>query len=398
MGENRGGYDSEFVERPTDPLQGGECPLCLLVLKEPCLISCCGHKYCRACIELVKRDSKPCPLCNAKDFTFLQERGLERFLKDLDVWCTYRGDGCDWKGKLGSLELHLNINPSPESQLTGCQFVGVNCMYECGEWFEHRHISTHGTCQCLKRPYSCDYCRDYSSTFEDVIKFHYPQCDKYPVDCPNNCREYSFERQELESHLENDCPLVTTDCPFQYAGCDAQITREDMPEHMKDTATHLTLLASVTHSLVKENQALAKENLSMKQNIQALEDKVHKLNLDLICYSEDPGFLIDYHVKHTNDTVFLPAFFTHPHGYKMCVKVHSHGFGDGEGTHVSCLVRGPYDDHLKWPFRGEVTIQIVNQAGDCEYVQEVIPYNDGVPDSVAGRVTSGERSGGLVSS
>ena len=41
-----------------------------------------------------------------------------------------------------------------------------------------------------------------------------------------------------------------------------------------------------------------------------------------------------------------------------------------------------------WPyaFRGEVTIQIVNQAGDCEYVQEVIPYNERAPDSVAGRV------------
>ena len=173
VGENRGGYDCERVERPTDPLQGGECPLCLLVLKEPCLISCCGHKYCRACIELVKRDSKPCPLCNAKDFSFLQERRLERFLKDLDVWCTYRGDGCDWKGKLGSLELHLNINPSSEIQLTGCQFVEVKCVYECGMQLERRHISTHQTEQCMTRPYSCQYCKDYNSTFKEVTEVHY---------------------------------------------------------------------------------------------------------------------------------------------------------------------------------------------------------------------------------
>ena len=56
---------------------------------------------------------------------------------------------------------------------------------------------------------------------------------------------------------------------------------------------------------------------------------------------------------------------------------------------------------ISYAFRGEVTIQIVNQAGDFEYVQEVIPYNDRAPDSVAGRVTIVERGledWGLISS
>ena len=378
VGENRGGYDCEFVERPTDPLQGGECPLCLLVLKEPCLISCCGHKYCRACIELVKRDSKPCPLCNAKDFSFLQERGLERFLKDLDVWCTYRGDGCDWKGKLGSLELHLNINPSSESQLTGCQFVGVKCMYECGDWFERRHISIHQTEQCTERPYSCQYCKDYDSTFVEVTEVHYTDCGDYPVNCPNNCQEQPLKRQKLESHLENGCPLKTIDCPFSHAGCAAQFPRKDMPEHMKDTATHLTLIASVTHSLVKENKQLREE--------------MDKLKVDLHL-----GFPKVYNVKKTDEEVYLPKFYTHHNGYKMCLCVDPNGDGDGEGTHVSIftyLMEGSYDFNLKWPFRGQVTIQIVNQAGDHDHIEKIITYNDQTPDDTAARVTSGERSAG----
>ena len=394
VGENRGGYDCEFVERPTDPLQGGECPLCLLVLKEPCLISCCGHKYCRACIELVKRDSKPCPLCNAKDFSFLQERGLERFLKDLDVWCTYRGDGCDWKGKLGSLELHLNINPSPESQLTGCQFVGVKCMHHCGDWFERRHISIHQTEQCTERPYSCQYCKDYNSTFKNVTEVHYGMCDDYPVNCPNNCQEQPLKRHELESHLENDCPLVTIDCPFSHAGCDAQFPRENMPEHMKDTATHLTLLASVTHSLVKQNQALVRENRQFKEKLETTEEEVGKLKVAMTKYS---GFPKVYHVKKTDNEVSLPGFYTHENGYKMCVNVDANGCGDAKGTHVSIftyLMKGSYDNHLKWPFRGVVTIQIVNQAGDHNHIEKTIPYDDLTPDGNAGRVTSGERSPG----
>ena len=164
-----GGYDCDFVEPPPEAIQA-ECPVCLQVLREPCLISCCGHKFCRECIERVKKDRKPCPLCGKQDFTFMRELGLERSLKGLEVWCSYKKEGCEWRGKLGKLEEHLNQDPSPESQLNGCEFVVVECMYyKCGEWFQRRHIATHQNEQCKKRPYSCDYCRDYASTFEDVI-------------------------------------------------------------------------------------------------------------------------------------------------------------------------------------------------------------------------------------
>ena len=220
--EDEGGYDCEFVERSPNAFQGGECPVCFLVLKEPCLISCCGHKFCRVCIERVEKDTKPCPLCNEPNFNFMQDRELERNIKDSDVSCYYKKVGCEWRGKLRGYEQHLNKNPSSGSQVIGCQFVEVECMYECGEWVQRQLITTHQTQQCKMRPYSCDYCRDYSSTFEEVITFHYPQCGKYPVDCPNKCRECPFERQELATHLKEECPLTLVNCSFQY--CDVQNT------------------------------------------------------------------------------------------------------------------------------------------------------------------------------
>ena len=519
--ENRGGYDCEFVERPSDTAQSGECPVCLLVLKEPCLTSCCGHKYCRVCIECVKKDTKPCPLCNEPDFSFMQERALERYLRDLDVLCCYKKVGCEWMGKLGKYEQHSNKTPSPESQVIGCQFVEVECMYECGEWFQRQHITTHQTQQCKKRPYSCDYCRDYSSTFEEVNKIHYPQCNKYPVDCPNKCREYPFERQELATHLKDECPLTLVNCPFYYAGCDVQIPRKDMSEHMKDWAKHLTLLASVTHTIMRENQDLREtmkkmnqdhqdkmkamqdemetlqttqqeklqatqqgmqkklqvtqqdvqeklqatqqdvqkklqatqqgmqkrlqatqqgmqkklqatqqgmqeklqaEQRSMKKKLQAtqqdvhamqeqvqiaqesvdetedktenLTEKIEELKLALTRYA---GFPKVYRVERTENEVYLPGFYTHHNGYKMCIYGDPNGIGVGKGTHISIftfLMKGLYDDHLKWPFRGNITIQIMNQAGDHNHIAMTIPYNDKTSDIGAGRVTMGERSGG----
>ena len=92
----------------------------------------------------------------------------------------------------------------------------------------------------------------------------------------------------------------------------------------------------------------------------------------------------------------MSSFRTHSNGHRMCLQWHSNGFGDGKGTHVSIfthLMRGPYDDHLKWPFRGEITIQIVNQAGDHSHVEKTIPYSDKTPDSCAGRVIDKETSG-----
>ena len=59
----------------------------------------------------------------------------------------------------------------------------------------------------------------------------------------------------------------------------------------------------------------------------------------------------------------------------MCVLVDSNRYGDGVGTHVSifiCMMRGPFDDHLKWPFRGKITIQIVNQAGDLDHAGDTL--------------------------
>ena len=268
--ENRGGYDCEFVEPPPSVFQI-DCSVCLQILKEPCLISCCGHKFCRECIEGIEKDKKPCAVCNEPEFTFMRDSGLERSLKDLEVWCSYRKEGCEWKGKLGKLEEHLNQDPSPENQLNGCQFVAVECTHKCGEWFQRRHITTHETQQCKKRPFSCDYCRDYHSTFEDVVEVHYPQCGKYPVAGPNVCDEYKFERQKLEGHLKEQCPFALVDCPFHFAGCETQLPRKDMPEHMKENIAHLTLLATATKQLSTENQRLVKENQDLRQNMEIIQ-------------------------------------------------------------------------------------------------------------------------------
>ena len=64
--------------------------------------------------------------------------------------------------------------------------------------------------------------------------------------------------------------------------------------------------------------------------------------------------------KCSNSEWYSPPFYTHYRGYKMCLGVDANGYDDGKGSHVSVFVymmKGEYDDSLKWPFRGYITIQ-----------------------------------------
>ena len=335
------------------------------------------------------------------------------------MWCSHKKDGCGWRGKLGEYEQHLNLNPSPENQLTGCQFVAVACVHGCGGWFQRRHIASHQKGACPKRHYSCEYCNEYESAFEDVTKNHYPQCIKYPVTCPNKCQDAPFERQNVNNHVKDECPLTEIDCLLHYAGCEVRLPRKDMPEHMTDTITHLTLLATVTQSLLKENQELRQTTEDLKKELRQTTEDLKKENQKQKKHNKDKqkatekeveilrketrqmrlavvGFPIDFCVKYdkVKEKIHLPTFCTHSSGYNM---LHPHGNGDGEGTHVSLftqLMRGPYDDHFKWPFRGEIRVQIVNQTGDHSHVEKTIIYHNETPDTSAGKVIDKETAGG----
>ena len=106
--------------------------------------------------------------------------------------------------------------------------------------------------------------------------------------------------------------------------------------------------------------------------------------------------LSDYEQRKNEDTKWhSPAFYTHSGGYRICLEVYPNGIGDGNRTHVSvytCIMRGPFDAKLKWPFQAKITIQIVNQAGDDNHHERTTNYNDQTPETIAGRVMDKERA------
>ena len=101
------------------------------------------------------------------------------------------------------------------------------------------------------------------------------------------------------------------------------------------------------------------------------------------------------HHKDSGEWWYSPPFYSHIGGYKMCLRVDTNGWDDGTGTHVAVfnyLMRGEYDDDLLWPFRGEITFQLINRRADEGHIEHSIDYDDSAPDGVACRVMEGERA------
>ena len=164
---NKGGYKCEFVEKPPKAYQT-ECPVCLLVLREPFTVTCCGYDFCRVCIERFAQDKKPCPCCRSEDFDKFEDRQQKRLLDKLKIYCINQKQGCKWVGELGELDNHLNSNPEEQKQLDGCQFMQIKCLH-CAELYIRSEIRQHQETECPKRPSSCEYCNKFESTHEDVI-------------------------------------------------------------------------------------------------------------------------------------------------------------------------------------------------------------------------------------
>ena len=310
------GFECEFVEEPPEVLQSS-CPICLMILREPHQVTCCGKSFCRTCIQQIKTKNKPCPTCNQKNFSNFSNLGLRQPLYGYKVYCSNKDEGCDWQGELGQLDKHLNSNPDQDKQEIGCSYTEVKCLY-CSELYQRRSIKCHQIFKCLLRPFTCKMCKEFKSTYDDVVKNHVPSCNYRPVECPNTCGN-TLKHQEFEEHLSTLCPLSMVECEFSHAGCDVKMQRKDLPPHLSESmVTHMSLLArenkrqnSKITSLARENERL---NLLIARD-QSTEIQKLKSELQFMRIVSGPRVPpIDFKLLTGESS---QPFYSHMGGYKL---------------------------------------------------------------------------------
>ena len=101
--------------------------------------------------------------------------------------------------------------------------------------------------------------------------------------------------------------------------------------------------------------------------------------------------------KNNNSDWVSTPFYTSERGYKLLLGVDANGWGgSGKGTHLSVfvyLMKGEYDEELKWPFNANITIQLLNWSDDSNHIQYTIPHHE-VPVEYRTRVIEGVRAAG----
>ena len=329
---NKGGYDYDFVSPPSKSL---ECPICLMTLCDPHVISCCGNEFCQACIERVKRDGKPCPLCNQKCFTTMLHKKLAREIKALVIYCPYKEDGCEWEGELGQLPSHLNPEVGGQN---GCGYVIVACSYECGVYLQRRNIREHEMEICPEHPTEVQVA-GLMRKFEAIISENQLLQQELHVIKEAHEKEIKGIRSTYESELSM----------FKQELEEVKSKNNKFCDKLKEKHTSL--------------------KLEVKGTLKRLEEKCSWLHSDKIPLSLPPFHVemlnVDHHLRHNLNFVSDP-FYSHPGGYKMGLSIYNSSAEHGSSaTYISlyvCILRGEFDDQLKWPFDGEITIQAYNHT------------------------------------
>ena len=341
------GFDCAFVEKPPEFFQTS-CPICLLILREPHQVTCCGKSFCRTCIQKIKTKKNPCPTCNKENFTDFPNLGLQQPLYGFKVHCSNKDEGCDWQGELGQLDKHLNLNPDKDKQETGCAYTKVKCLH-CSELYLRCLIKHHQALECLLRPFSCEMCKEFKSTYDDVTTNHAPSCKCRPVECPNRCGN-TLQHQKLKDHVSNICPLSMVDCEF--TGCEIKMHRKDLPSHLSESVvTHLSLLARTYGEKIA---MLERENENLKLELQ----NQARITKSFLPHFYEPPFDITC-VKRSTGWVSEP-FYSHG-GYKLLFTLKTNNFGNSENSYFFCFDVLNSEYKVKTPCTLSITAEIVDQ-------------------------------------
>ncbi|XP_065901407.1 TNF receptor-associated factor 4-like [Dysidea avara] len=213
-----GGYEYRFVNDPPDALL---CKICHHPCKEPYLSGCCGHNFCKTCLEAARRNATNCPYCrNQKDFATLCNKLSDREIRSLHVMCTNKERGCEWQGELNDISNHLGNTDS-------CQFEDAKCS-GCGKVLQRRHLTSHVATECPHRKVDCQYCH-ITGEHRFIKGEHKEQCPKLPLPCPNKCEVGSVPREDMQAH-KIECPLEEIKCSIE---CGKVLIRQDLARHVE---------------------------------------------------------------------------------------------------------------------------------------------------------------------
>ena len=335
------------------------------------------------------------------------------------------------------------MNPTLKMYYPICGYRPVPCPNECGVYPEHQNLEHHVSRDCPLTVVKCDFhhagcevqlCRKaMPAHLAENLVLHMTQQVTYSQKKVEEKEQQTTQLTEnLKKAIEKNCQKIAqlesnneaSLLESEKAVTLLQQKHDDAIEEVekKEEAMKLEIveLTAKHDAVYRENEALKqrlaeleqqqKENVNMMiREARKNDETVQKLKIkqeeecsslkSMVHTSVVPVKLtmteFEKH-KQSGDAWYSEPFYTHHHGYKMCLRVDANGHGDGKGTHLSVaffLMRGEFDNHLTWPFQGDIIVQLVNQLakdrGHFTYSARFSTLND---VTIISRVISSDRA------
>jgi len=290
------------------------------------------------------------------------------------VFCSNKEKGCQWQGEVNNITHHLENSDSYCSS-------EVKCPNDCGKLLQQQYLIVHIENECVRRKAQCQYCY-ITGEHRFVTNEHMGQCPKLPVPCPNSCEVGIIARGDIEQH-KKICPLELIQCEY---GCVEKMARKDQKIHYKEkTEEHLLLnkheLDATKKELAKLQRKVTEIETAAQKKLTELEQKLQQMMFEppmmwhtYLNYkaaqlsSAQPlvPVIIKVSTRRGQATVQSDPFYTHHQGYRLSLGVRV----NWRSNHLSLwiqITKGPYDDFLKWPLKGQCEVKLLNQTSNSEH-------------------------------
>lgn len=360
--------DEELVADPTLISDDLKCPLCLDLLKEPALTSCCGQHFCQKCIDNVKPKTHICPLCNENKFETFLDKQKQRTVNALKVYCRMRVRGCEWEGELGKLNQHLDICCGD------CKFVQVECEFGpagCMENILRKDVVKHQQ-ECMEQ----HLLLMTRFTSKSIKNFERRLCEQKTI-FEQQLLQKDQELQAVHNQLQQSNKKL---CELELKVADIQHQLELKDQVIADIQHQLELNDHTyepdeevvdtwpTSESSTDNQDAAVhpspviQHITLKSPIKQ-EVPVVPVEVTMTDFKEYNSSGISW---------YSPPFYTRDGGYMLCLSTRC-------GEHLmyidAYLMRGEFDGHLQFPFCAYIVAEIVNQKAR-ENIEEVITFEN----------------------
>ena len=210
------------------------------------------------------------------------------------------------------------------------------------------------------REIACEYCGNGQKARE--MKVHLDRCSDYPVPCPNNCNN-KVPRNSVNAHFSVECPLQVVKCPYREYGCEEMMERKLVDLHEREyIQSHFKLTCISTKKAhaeqIEKIQKLETENIQNDLKLKKLRPLISSLKpfREFVWKISEMNLVINQRKEVYSDPFYV--------GYCKCQGSINWMLKDGK-YFMGCflaILKGEWDDNLKWPFLYNLKITLVSQV------------------------------------